>query len=160
MVKKYVQEGIPNKQITLEKTFRGFVNNKHTSNTPDVFVNHNGGIAIYCQTHNRYPWLYDFIDRLPFINGFSKKQIIVLPNNIEALKPINMQRYFQILSKFKIEVIIAPISIPIQNKKEIRTVFTYNALFELCKLRDKHSPNKRLIDFIENDIKKLVKKRL
>lgn len=159
---KYIDDGISISDIEFEKKFYEDRNSKdyyhrfsHT--IADVFINSNGGIAVYCELKTSYPWLYDFIEkRLPILKRHCKEQIVVLPENLEMISPMRFKDYYKQLTKENVGVFVAPCSVDVKNKQQIRIDMTYKSLEKLCKIKNRFCPDRLLVDFIENDLEKIV----
>lgn len=131
---------------------------KHT--VMDVFVNHNGGKAYYCQIRNEYQWLYKFLEeQVPVLKKYCKHIYVVIPENQEVIDPMKYRQYVVELDRVGVEVISAPFSIELNKKEHVQIELTYDALHKLVRIKNKFKSNKYLCDFIEKDLEKIIKNR-
>ena len=152
---EYYNKGVSVDQIEIEKKISI---GSYSSTTPDVFINYKGGVAIYCQTRNEYTWLYKFLEKqLETLKKHSKKQIVIFPENLEALSPARWHHCVKELGKENVRVVSAPFDVPVKNKQDIQINISYKALAILIKLRNEYYPNKTLTEFIECDLERIVK---
>ena len=162
---KYVKQGVLPCDILFEKllyfnTYAKKVATKYLRHTAaDVFIKNNGNTAIYCQCSCNSLWLKAFIEkRIPIVRENCSHVIIVVPANLEILYPVLYQRFYRELIKEGVEVIVSPLSLNVMNKSKVPIEMPYRALEKLCNLRNKYSPDKSVINFIESDLERLVKK--
>jgi len=161
---RYLKQGVEQKNIVFEKAFwkRNLDYRERTRySRADVFINNNGGTAIYCETNVRNLWLINFIEKkIPIIQDYCSNIVVVFPYNLEMLEPINFQNHYKELTKCGVEVLISPHCKDVENRSKVQIYMSYRALEKLCKLRNKHSPQKPVVDFIERDLEKLVKQNM
>lgn len=157
---KYLKKGIPLSSITFEKLLYHKTISKYKTHTAaDVFIKEYGGTAIYCQCNCTYLWLASFIDKkIPILKDNCSHIVVVTPANLEILCPMLYQRFYRELSKCGIEIITSPLSLNVKNKSKVPIELPYRVLEKLCNLRNKYSPDKSVINFIESDLERLVKK--
>lgn len=160
--KQYLKQGIEKKDILFEKAFRKKnikMGERFRSSIADVYIRNDGGTAIYCQCRISNLWLVDFVDRkLPIVKDYCSNIVMVIPNNLELFDPMTFQMAYTELVKNDVKILIAPYSKEVKNKSKVQIFMSYRALEKLCKLRNKCNPQKPIVDFIEKDLEKLVKK--
>ena len=161
---RYTKQGVPKKDIVIEKRFRKKnlkPGERIRASIADVYVNDNGGTAIYCECKLSNMWLYDFIDRkLPIIQDYCSNIVVVLPYNLEMLEPVNFQTFYKELKINGVDVLISPHCKDVPNRSVVPITISYRALEKLCKLRNKYNPQKPIVDFIEKDLEKLVRQKM
>jgi hypothetical protein len=157
---EYIKKGISKDDIKFEKILiHKTIPRYDTHTVADVFIKANGGTAVYCQCNCNYLWLCSFLDKkVPTLKDNCSNIIVVVPYNLEMLYPVLYQRFYKELRKEKIDVISAPLFLKIINKSKVPIEMSYKAIEKLYKLRNKYNPDKSIINFIENDLERLVRK--
>jgi len=161
---RYTKQGISKKDIKFEKALwkkNLKPGERLRYSRADVFINDNGGTAIYCETKVRNLWLINFIEKkLPIIQDYCSNIVVVLPYNLEMLEPVNFQNHYKELTRNGVEILISPHCKDVKNRSKVQIFMSYKALEKLCKLRNKYNPQKPIVDFIESDLEKLVRKNI
>jgi len=159
IAKKYFDKGVPVSKIEFEYRLQGKEKNQYHT-IPDVFIKHFGGVAIYCQTHNKLGWMYKFLeDALPILRQYSEKQTVVLPKNVGVLNPDRRNEFNSELRKHNVEMMLSPFKLDIEDV-EINLKLGYRAVDILTRLNKEYSPEKDLSEFIESDLEKLINKNI
>ena len=156
------EQGVPVEAFEFEKKikFNDEMGRLYKHTTMDVFVNHDGGKAYYCQIRNEYSWLYKFLEeQIPVLKKHAKYICVVIPENQEVIDPMRWRQYKIELEKVGVDVVPAPFSINFDRKEHVQIELTYNALHVLVKIKNQFKSNKYLCDFIEKDLEKIIKNR-
>ena len=107
------ESGVPIEAFEFEKKFpyRDEIGRLYKHTTADVFINHGGGKAYYCQIRNEYTWLYKFLEHIPTLKKHAKYICVVIPENQEVIDPMKWRQFRVELERVGVDIIPAPVSI-------------------------------------------------
>ena len=162
IAERYLKQGVKKEDIKFEKDFRKKQlkpGERLKYSRADVYIRNNGGTAIYCQCKLSNLWLINFVDKkIPIIKDYCSNIVVVIPYNLEMLEPVNFQTHYKELTRCGVDILISPHCKEIENRSKFQIFMSYKALEKLCKLRNRYNQQKPVVDFIEKDLEKLVKK--